>query len=380
MVCDMPHALKGRKLFICTLVILFCAEIKANAPCLFISNPDITLLYTDKAYFSIIVNTPIQNESSIVINVNHDKVLSLDKTVIPLHPNMSSNTWNITITGKHPGNAILTATLNPAQQCIQSSAIHVAVEKDLRLGIASDVIGWIYFTAWTVSFYPQIYTNYKKKSVIGLNFDFLGLNIIGFFLYSLYNLGFYSSSLIQEQFFERNIHSAIPVQLNDVFFSTHATLVTLVTIFQCTIYERGTQRVSMGARFLMLTYFLYLSGVLGFVMFHTLEWIDFLNQCSHVKLTITLVKYIPQAFMNFQRKSTSGWSIGNVLLDFTGGTFSILQMVVLAINLDDWDGFLIDTTKLGLGLFSVAFDILFIVQHYLLYRNCSDIYDLGGSL
>uniref|UniRef100_A0A8D8RNB3 Cystinosin homolog n=1 Tax=Cacopsylla melanoneura TaxID=428564 RepID=A0A8D8RNB3_9HEMI len=296
MVCDMPHALKGRKLFICTLVILFCAEIKANAPCLFISNPDITLLYTDKAYFSIIVNTPIQNESSIVINVNHDKVLSLDKTVIPLHPNMSSNTWNITITGKHPGNAILTATLNPAQQCIQSSAIHVAVEKDLRLGIASDVIGWIYFTAWTVSFYPQIYTNYKKKSVIGLNFDFLGLNIIGFFLYSLYNLGFYSSSLIQEQFFERNIHSAIPVQLNDVFFSTHATLVTLVTIFQCTIYERGTQRVSMGARFLMLTYFLYLSGVLGFVMFHTLEWIDFLNQCSHVKLTITLVKYIPQFF------------------------------------------------------------------------------------
>lgn len=30
--------------------------------------------------------------------------------------------------------------------------------------------------------------------------------------------------------------------------------------------------------------------------------------------------------MNFKRKSTVGWSIGNVLLDFTGGSFSLLQM------------------------------------------------------
>lgn len=35
---------------------------------------------------------------------------------------------------------------------------------------------------------------------------------------------------------------------------------------------------------------------------------------------------------------------------------------------DDWDGFLIDRTKLGLGLFSVSFDILFMIQHYVLYR------------
>ena len=32
--------------------------------------------------------------------------------------------------------------------------------------------------------------------------------------------------------------------------------------------------------------------------------------------------------MNFERKSTVGWSIGNVLLDFTGGVFSMLQMVL----------------------------------------------------
>lgn len=36
--------------------------------------------------------------------------------------------------------------------------------------------------------------------------------------------------------------------------------------------------------------------------------------------------------MNYQRKSTVGWSIGNVLLDFTGGWLSMLQMFVNAYN------------------------------------------------
>ena len=36
--------------------------------------------------------------------------------------------------------------------------------------------------------------------------------------------------------------------------------------------------------------------------------------------------------MNYKRKSTEGWSIGNILLDCTGGSFSILQMFLLAYN------------------------------------------------
>lgn len=36
--------------------------------------------------------------------------------------------------------------------------------------------------------------------------------------------------------------------------------------------------------------------------------------------------------MNFHYKSTEGWSIGNVLLDFTGGCFSLLQMFLQSYN------------------------------------------------
>lgn len=39
-----------------------------------------------------------------------------------------------------------------------------------------------------------------------------------------------------------------------------------------------------------------------------------------------------QAYMNFHYKSTEGWSIGNVLLDFTGGCFSLLQMFFQSYN------------------------------------------------
>lgn len=62
------------------------------------------------------------------------------------------------------------------------------------------------------------------------------------------------------------------------------------------------------------------------------ETLDFLYYCSYVKLFITLIKYVPQAYMNFRRKSTLGWSIGNILLDFTGGFLSICQMFVISYN------------------------------------------------
>jgi hypothetical protein len=45
--------------------------------------------------------------------------------------------------------------------------------------------------------HPQMYENWKRKSVIGLNFDFLCLNVIGFTLYGLFNVGLYWIKPIQ---------------------------------------------------------------------------------------------------------------------------------------------------------------------------------------
>lgn len=55
----------------------------------------------------------------------------------------------------------------------------------------SSVIGWIYFVAWSVSFYPQVILNYQRKSVKGLSFEYQSLNLLGFSCYTAYNAGYY---------------------------------------------------------------------------------------------------------------------------------------------------------------------------------------------
>lgn len=44
------------------------------------------------------------------------------------------------------------------------------------------------------------------------------------------------------------------------------------------------------------------------------------------------VSYLPKAVMNFRRKSTIGWSIGNILLDLTGGVLNFGQLGVQSID------------------------------------------------
>lgn len=74
---------------------------------------------------------------------------------------------------------------------VSSAFVVVTIEKSIFLFYLSEVVGWIYFLTWTISFYPQVYENFKRKSVVGFSFDFLALNIVGFFMYVLFNCGFY---------------------------------------------------------------------------------------------------------------------------------------------------------------------------------------------
>jgi hypothetical protein len=114
------------------------------------------------------------------------------------------------------------------------------------------------------------------------------------------------------------------------------------------------------------------------------------------------------------RKSTVGWSIGNILLDITGGvrsqcygvasitfwsslmlslracvftafdpvvvwltgklslmagSLAFFQQFIDAKDQQDWGVFTKNVPKLLLSVESVAFDILFLIQHFVLYRH-----------
>jgi cystinosin len=58
-----------------------------------------------------------------------------------------------------------------------------------------------------------------------------------------------------------------------------------------------------------------------------------------------------------------------IWLDFFGGITSLLQLVIDSALQADWSGLVGNPAKLFLAAFSLCFDVVFFVQHYVLYRG-----------
>uniref|UniRef100_U5EI65 Cystinosin homolog n=1 Tax=Corethrella appendiculata TaxID=1370023 RepID=U5EI65_9DIPT len=334
-----------------------------------LSEQDVLLLVDETKQIDLQLNGILDQKISVVFDNSHENYIDIQPSTIDINPTNESSKFVIKIHGLHPGQLDLGASVLPNGTYHGDIFIRLTVAISNAIIYISIIIGWMYFVAWSISFWPQIWINFKRKSVVGLNFDFLALNVVGHTLYAIFNVSLYWSSYIENEYFQRHPRGLNPVIANDVGFSVHAVFATSLTIIQCFIYERGEQRVSNIARGILglFSVVIIISGIL--VATETLHWLDFIYNLSYIKLSITLIKYVPQAIMNYKRKSTIGWSIENVLLDFTGGILSMLQMILNAYNYDDWISIFGDPTKFGLGLFSVLFDVLFIVQHYVLYRD-----------
>ncbi|XP_039295502.1 cystinosin homolog isoform X2 [Nilaparvata lugens] len=353
------------------IAIVCCGVSTVKTADLHILDHDVSILVNETQNVELVLEGKLQKPVEVKLETQHKDVVRANPSIIGLNP---PGPWLFEVTGLKPGLSLVYINSNstPSSELNTIQAfVRVTVQHSYVLEYISLTVGWIYFAAWSVSFYPQIYHNWERKSVVGLNFDFMALNLLGFTLYAVFNFGLYFVPEIEKEYFERHPTGTNPVQMNDIVFAVHATFATLFTIIQCFCYESGAQRVSTTARSILFLFFLIITTTLGLTLFEKLAWLDFIYYCSYIKLTITLIKYIPQAYMNYQRKSTVGWSIGNVILDFTGGILSMAQMLVNAFNYDDLQSIIGDPVKFGLGLFSVVFDVFFIVQHYCLYRDIS---------
>ncbi|KAG9325467.1 hypothetical protein KVV02_007498 [Mortierella alpina] len=242
----------------------------------------------------------------------------------------------------------------------------------------SYVLGWTYFIAWSASFYPQAILNWRRKSVQGLSLDYIYLNVLGFLCYSIFNVSFFFSSEIQDEYRRRNHGKENLVRANDIFFALHALILSTFTLLQTWVYKRqeSHEKVSLWAKLYIVTAVVIAVVLAGQAAFgkQGREWIDVLYYLSTVKLVISFLKYCPQVYINWHAKSTVGWSIHNILLDFTGGLLSIAQLVLDASIAGDWTGISGDLVKFGLGFLSIAFDLIFMAQHYILYRDRTDYY------
>lgn len=115
--------------------------------------------------------------------------------------------------------------------------IEIRVARQTYLITLSYIIGWSYFAAWSSSFYAQVILNYRRKSVVGLNFDFLFLNVDGFLCYSIFYLALIFSQQVRDDYNRIYPYSRVPADYNDLAFALHALVLTFITSIQCFIYE-----------------------------------------------------------------------------------------------------------------------------------------------
>ncbi|KAK4282293.1 hypothetical protein QN277_013689 [Acacia crassicarpa] len=242
----------------------------------------------------------------------------------------------------------------------------------IPLQLLYQVLGWLTFVCWGIACYPQIILNFRRKRVVGLNFDFQILNLTKHTSYLIYNASLYFSTVIQKQYFDKyGSEQMIPVAANDVAFSTHSVIMTLIVLFQIAIYERGDQKLSKPAIATVSLIWL-IAAVCFFVALSNHSWLWLISIFNSIQVCMTLIKYMPQAIMNFLRKSTDGFSIGGVLLDFSGGVFNYSQMAVQSIDQGSWVNFFGNIGKVLISLVTIFYDSVFMFQHYVLYLGKKD--------
>jgi cystinosin len=111
---------------------------------------------------------------------------------------------------------------------VAGSDAHIAFAK-----LISRIFGWVYFLAWSLSFYPQPLLNWRRKSTHGLAIDFPTCNVLGFISYTISTAAFLYSPVIQSQYAYRHpLSPETTVRFNDFVFAAHGALLCVITYSQ----------------------------------------------------------------------------------------------------------------------------------------------------
>ncbi|OJD12322.1 hypothetical protein AJ78_07054 [Emergomyces pasteurianus Ep9510] len=191
----------------------------------------------------------------------------------------------------------------------------------------------------------------------------------------IYTASLLYSPLIRQQYAARHPISPEPsVRFNDLAFAVHAVILSSLVFsqfwpsiwgFKVSRYQRISRPIAGVFWGCLVAVGVLIVAIMARGTGNSLDpndwaWIDV---------------YIPQAWVNYKRKSTVGWSISAILFDFSGGVLSVLQLLMDSALEDDWSGITGNPIKLLLGNVSVFFDIIFMLQHYVIYRGTR----AGGS-
>lgn len=187
----------------------------------------------------------------------------------------------------------------------------------------------------------------------------------------MYHIVLLTSEDVREEYRRRNNEKDNLIRINDAAFSGHAFLLTLLTIIQSMYYDgSGKRNSSYIVSAFIVASFLGSLFLLIACSANAFSWLDLINFLGSIKAVVTVLKYLPQVWLNYKRKSTEGWSYGNVILDFTGGMLSAGQLFWDAAFHDNMEGIGGALAKFIIGSTSMVFDVVFFFQKFI-YRKTS---------
>ncbi|PXF44491.1 Cystinosin-like [Gracilariopsis chorda] len=233
------------------------------------------------------------------------------------------------------------------------------------------LFGWIYFSAWSASFWPQVLLNFRRKTTAGLSPDFIAINIVGFISYAIYTFASYFDPAVAESY-KRATGLPPQVEFNDVLFAVHGAIMCGVLVWQVFTYPPRIPPKRYTALTVGIAQTAVLLGLLSCIM-RRLDWYKYLRWAGAVKVMSSIVKHFPQVYLNYHRTSTVGWSFSMVLMDVVGGVFSIAQQAIRCIMMGSLAPFTSNMAKTALAAESLIFDFYFIAQHVCFYPDHTDL-------
>ena len=100
------------------------------------------------------------------------------------------------------------------------------------LRVLSAFLGVVYTLSWSLSFYPQVFLNIRRRSTTGTTPSFPILNVLGFCCYSVSTAAFLFSPSIRKQYEDRHRGTENTVRWNDFAFAVHALMLSALTLSQ----------------------------------------------------------------------------------------------------------------------------------------------------
>lgn len=240
----------------------------------------------------------------------------------------------------------------------------------------STVLGWAYVACWGASLYPPVLLNRQLKSVEGMSLDFTLINLMGCVFYFISVCMLRYSKVVRAEYALRHDMKMPLVQFNDVVYGTHSIILLLVALYQFYFagYKRlATQHISTitkavsGLGCLMAVLMLLHAWEISTTRRHY-ELVDVALIFGFVKVALGCIKYVPQAYHNYRRRSTHGFAISSVISDIFGALFCLAQLFLDAYIAKEYGGIFQPPTKLLLGLVVLFFGFVFIIQHRI-YRD-----------